>query len=45
MARTLARARIHAMDLAHWTNAALTRAGLRVPGPLRRRIARVMEGG
>ncbi len=37
--------RVHVMDAAHWVNFSMQRAGLKVPGPLRRRIARVMEGG
>jgi len=44
VARGARRARIHAMDLAHAINRRLRHLGVSVPKPVRRAIARVMEG-
>ena len=45
LARLVRRGRVHVMDGAHRINYAMQQAGFKVPGPLRRHIARVMEGG
>jgi len=44
-ARALRRLRTSFMDVSHGMNRLLRRAGIRVPRGIRRRIARVMEGG
>lgn len=45
LAQALRRGRVHVMDVAHRVNFSLQQAGFKLPGPIRRRIARVMEGG
>jgi hypothetical protein len=44
-ARALSRARIHAMDAAHFANRTLRRSGLKMPRAIRKPLARFLEGG
>ncbi len=45
VSRVVRRARIHAMDFAHFVNRSLRRAGIKLPKPVRSALARFMEGG
>lgn len=44
MSRAWLRARIHAMDFAHFIHSSLQRVGFKTPKTIRRVIARIMEG-